>query len=423
MDDTKTTNTANKFTKTRHRPWEKNLLEDKISQSSSANIESSLAADLDHNYARQRQVTEKHDTEAKEQADLIDKIVNIDDEPILIGGIFRPHQFVCAQTDNRREEVGTLIDRFQRKNSQLQSLTHELKVLEAQETAQKAEQAKAGEERLRKASEAKIQEVMNQLTDATRELHNALQRAQENDVKAKKEISLRKEVQIALEESRLKNEGLEKQVLDLENSNTDLEAKSKQTIEKVIQIETASQTVESDLKGHIEQLKNEIRDYQSELEQIVIERDSHEAHSKKVIEQRDEYQRIINQKEKELLDYTRSGNERVNNLKERIEEQDAIVVAAQKEKQVLSDNIEELRMTNSNLTTESEKLKEILTMERQLRQDAEAKAILAQEKASTAEQERVLAQKKAQAAIKRANQTVMKFISQDEDEDNLSVTG
>lgn len=415
MDDTKTTGNASKFTKTRHRPWEKKLLEDKISQSSHANIENNIAVELDQNYTKQRQVLERHESETKSKAELVTKISNIDDEPILIGGIFRPHQFICSQTDHRREEVGALIDKFQRKNNQLQSLTTELKVLEAQESAQKAEQAKAAEERLRKASEIKMQEVMRQLQEATKEIHLALQRAQESDIQAKKEHSLRKEVQISLEEYRLKNESLGKHMSLLENENKDLEMKAKQSIEKVIELEATNQDTVSNYQNEISSYQDEISEYQNELERVSAERDSQEERSKAFANQRDEYQKMLTSKEKEILDITRESTERINGLKERIDEKDSIVLAAQKEKLVLNDNISELSLSNASLSNEIEKLKEILKVERKLRKDAEAKATNAQEKAVIAEKQRAASQKKAQQAIKRANQTVMKFINQGDD--------
>ena len=219
-----------------------------------------------------------------------------------------------------------------------------------------------------------------------------------------------------LEETKISFESSQKYIVQLENDKEELQTTNKQTLGKVIDLEgqmthdtnnlrskeKEHQDSEQDLKEHIEKLGDEIISYQNEIEKFELLKAVHTGlHDK------------LNSKETEILDLMRTHNEKIADLKTNLENKD-----------VHNESVSDLNIEKSELENEVKKLKSIVKTEQHLRKSAEAKATKACDKISHAEQQLAAAQRKSKQAIKRANQTVMNFITQgDNTEDDEEQIG
>lgn len=160
------------FKKRAHRPWQPPILEE-ISVDHPNVLD--VSAKLNHKQFEllQKQLQMTLDIKLQEKSELNSVLDNLDADRITLGGFLKPKNILLANETETLQKTALLINELKEKEFEIQSITQNLKITQAEEYAESAEKARLNEEKARHAAEEKAIFALKQANMAAEQIKKA----------------------------------------------------------------------------------------------------------------------------------------------------------------------------------------------------------------------------------------------------------
>lgn len=231
---TETTRNKTTFKKRAHRPWQPALLDNSTEEAHNVIPATSKLQEKQIEFL-QKQLEATLEIKSKEKEAITHTLSTIDDHRITLGGFLRPKDILLVTDQNSLHNSVSLIHELKEKEQEIQSITQNLKITQAEEFAKRAEAARIAAEQARHAAEEKAIFALRQAQQAAGQIKVAEEHSQD----------------------------LEQITLKLEHRVHELEDKLKLASQ---QLERLGQTTEND-GIHRQKIEHEVETLASELQE------------------------------------------------------------------------------------------------------------------------------------------------------------
>lgn len=375
--------------------------------------------------------TELDGRQQQKETLLKEMTVNSKNSAMSIGGFFQPN-YVTTVEDSQSTKIDRLMSDLKLRETEISSLTNDLKMSQAMERAEQAELAKKMEEQAKVSAEKRMKQAIEQANSAAKQLQAAMEKVQQLE-RAHSEEERQKNIAIAqLTElsEQFKNSGLGLKAE--QQARIAAEEKAQHALNQTVQTELSRQELEK--SKH--ELESQIQGVLEELRKIETARKAEESAR---IEAEHKVQSLFQEKAKLEQTYKEEKTNLQRAFYEEKSKIDNVLQSTTKNNTDILGKITQLE----NMLQEAEvktkraeddlnivldqknKLQAIIDAEKNLRAIAERKAKEALAQAAQAEiarqaeeRQRRLVDERAKRAVAHASKTVMHFLNAPVD-DNL----
>lgn len=404
------------FLKKAHRPWKSQLLEETAENAEFAVKDPMLEKDgadafaksLDSLYADfsigdEDPINNKFSQLEAVNPSSVEKTLTDYSSPstsITMGGFFSPENMSLNLGTDNGKKISALMTDLKNKEQKLNSLTSDLKLSEASEKVEQAELARKAEEQARISAEKRMRKAVEQAHLAAEQFHVAMEQARQAEEAQKEEARIRKYTEAQVNEAKIRYNKVLQEMEDLKQALKEAEEKAQHALSQTVEVELSKQKLQDELSHVTEQLQ----DTTSKLRKVEMSCEAEEASRTEAENKYHNLNKVftkIDCEHKENLGKIYSLENELKNLKANHERSETELEAAKSQR---------------------DKLKDIVQSEQDLRKlaekrmkDALLKAANAEKSLHAAEEQKKLTDERAKRAVAHASKTIMQFLDGTED--------